>query len=84
MAFDFAGDDVLLGIDEVCQKLSISRSTLDRLRQHTPPGTVTERIEQQEFSGLAPFPRPTIQLGRSPRWSAADLNKWIAACQKNM
>lgn len=82
MSFDFAGDDVLLGIDEVCKKLSISRSTLERLRQNTPPRTLQEHIEEQEFSGLAPFPRPTIQLGRSPRWSAADLNKWIASCSK--
>ena len=85
MSFDFASNDVLLGIDEICQKLSISRSTFERLRRpneknimllssnplSTPP---------DDLSGLHPFPKPTIVLGRSPRWSSTILNEWL---QKN-
>ena len=36
MGFDFRSDDVLLDIDGVCKKLSISRSSLERLRRTNP------------------------------------------------
>lgn len=85
MSFDFASNDVLLGIDEICQKLSISRSTFERLRRpneknimlisSNPLSTASD-----DFSGLHPFPKPTIVLGRSPRWSSTILNEWL---QKN-
>jgi predicted DNA-binding transcriptional regulator AlpA len=78
--FDFASTDVLLGIDEVCQKLSISRSTLERLRRRQSSNSLLSRhsvMSADEFSGLPPFPEPTIVLGRSPRWSAKILNAWL-------
>lgn len=79
MVFDFASDEKLLGIDEICQKLAISRTTFERLRkpqQHTILPSMV-RVSD-EYSGMPPFPNPTITLGRSPRWSASDLNAWIA------
>lgn len=78
MSFDFGSDDVLLDIGEVCKKLSISRSTLERLRRSNV-GVVGLRqfLQEDEFAGLPPFPEPTIVLGRSPRWSVKVLNSWI-------
>lgn len=84
MGFDFAGTDKLLGIDEICSALSISRSAFERMRKK-PLTTVkfgkqTIVIKQQEendIEGMPPFPPPTLMLGKSPRWSATDLNEWI-------
>jgi len=82
MGFDFASNDVLLGIDEICQKLSISRSTFERMRRSNNSNkktilSLSYKPLSEEFSGLAPFPEPTIILGRSPRWSATVLNEWL-------
>lgn len=79
MGFDFRSDDVLLDIDGVCKKLSISRSSLERLRRTTPTLQLSSSIVGQgdDFAGMPPFPEPTIMLGRSPRWSAQVLNEWI-------
>lgn len=85
MGFDFGSDDVLLDIGEVCKKLSISRSSLERLRR-TNVGVANLRhyalMQADEFAGLPPFPEPTIVLGRSPRWSAKVLNSWINGLPK--
>lgn len=86
MGFDFASDDVLLDIDAVCKKLSISRSTLERLRRPRS-NTDLQRIvaglgKDDDFSGMPPFPEPTVMLGRSPRWSSKVLNEWINGPRK--
>ena len=80
MAFDFRSDDVLLDIDGVCKKLSISRSSLERLRRANTNVQLRSplfSVHGDEFAGMPPFPEPTIMLGRSPRWSAEALNEWI-------
>ena len=80
MSFDFGSDDVLLDIDGVCKKLSISRSSLERLRRPKSTLTISSSVflgRDDDFSGMPPFPEPTIMLGRSPRWSARALNVWI-------
>jgi predicted DNA-binding transcriptional regulator AlpA len=80
VAFDFGSDDVLLDIDSVCKKLSISRSSLERLRRANPAAQLyspTFAGQSDDFAGMPPFPEPTIMLGRSPRWSAQVLNAWI-------
>ena len=88
MGFDFSSDDVLLDINEVCKKLSISRSTLERLRRTSTSGFSSMRtpayymLQDDEFAGLPSFPEPTITLGRSPRWSARVLNNWINSLPK--
>lgn len=82
MVFDFASDEKLLGIEEICQKLSISRTTFERLRkpqQRTSLPSMVVVSVSDDYSGMPPFPDPTITLGRSPRWSASTLNNWIAS-----
>lgn len=69
--FDFASGDVLLSIDDVCARLSISRSTLERLRR-TGDGAPDDLV------GAPVFPEPTLVIGRSPRWAATALNAWLA------
>ena len=94
MNFDFAKNDCLLGINEICEKLGISRSTFERIRN--PDRTNSSEPRQpslsssimgkaavpskDEFEGILPFPQPTLVLGRSPRWSVSVLNRWIAEC----
>lgn len=91
MGFDFAGKDKLLGIDEICETLSISRSAFERMRKKSTPGTglaFTDRFEsvqqtsfgrggEGDMEGMPTFPLPTLMLGKSPRWSTSDLNEWI-------
>lgn len=80
MGFDFRSDDVLLDIDGVCKKLSISRSSLERLRRANTNLQLRTPLfldHGDDFAGMPPFPEPTIMLGRSPRWSAQALNEWI-------
>lgn len=84
MAFDFASNEKLLGIEEICQKLSISRTTFERLRKpqkRTQSDIVRQLMgdHSDDYSGMPPFPEPTIILGRSPRWAVSTLNKWIAS-----
>ncbi|WP_124608603.1 MULTISPECIES: helix-turn-helix transcriptional regulator [Burkholderia cepacia complex] len=86
MGFDFASDDVLLDIDAVCKKLSISRSTLERLRRPRISSTFERAAgflgRDDDFSDMPPFPEPTVMLGRSPRWSSKALNAWINGPRK--
>ena len=75
--------DSLLTMEQICEKLSISRSTLDRWRG-TSFGSRGKRlvINSREFTQTSdepsiPFPKPILNIGRSPRWSANDINDWI-------
>lgn len=79
MSFDFRSNEVLLDIDAICRKLGISRSTFERLRRsdNMPRSPSNPLREPDDFMGMPPFPAPTVNLGRSPRWSASVLNAWI-------
>ena len=84
MAFDFASDEKLLGIDDICAKLAISRTTLERLRNPQRRSALDQVRSMvgdsaDDYSGMPTFPEPTITIGRSPRWSVSILNRWIAS-----
>jgi len=79
-----------LTIDAVCEMLSISRRTLERLRQ--PKKKVSSKISSMcNINKLAPdlsnfsvllygpveFPKPDLFIGRSPRWEHDKLIKWL-------
>jgi predicted DNA-binding transcriptional regulator AlpA len=81
--------DFLLDIDEVCRRLSISRSTLERMRINKGPhGLVaiasrssrhiaSATLSEDDAISAVPFPEPSCFIGRSPRWTAAVINEWI-------
>ncbi|MDD2865043.1 MAG: hypothetical protein PHC99_10055 [Methylococcales bacterium] len=83
--------DTLLNIEQICEKLSISRSTFERMRGLTDLRSVGATIgaaarafgnkeDDEEFS--APFPQPSCMIGRSPRWTANVINKWLSENSK--
>lgn len=83
----------LLSAEDICSKLSVSRSTLDRWRRLTnkpspfgPNGGFQIRVlaemrspedVENERVGLTPFPDPSLFVGGSPRWDVSDVNKWL-------
>jgi predicted DNA-binding transcriptional regulator AlpA len=83
--------DTLLDIEAICKVLSISRSTLERLRGNAGPraigimagrsgrGIMTAAgYGEEELQCSTPFPKPSCMIGRSPRWTASSINAWLA------
>ena len=86
---DFGDNDPLIGIEDICKKLGISRSTFERLRnrglKHAKRASMSilgrDSLDDENFDNLPEFPKPTVTLGRSPRWSVKVLNAWIKKCK---
>ncbi len=75
------GKDSLLSIDDICKKLSISRSTLDRWRgdhRNFPVSYLTSIGNTGGNEYVKDFPKPMVYFGKSPRWSANEINHWLA------
>lgn len=84
---------MLLSADDICVRLSVSRSTLDRWRKINPgaqspfsPGGFQNRVlsdlrtptdVENEAVGLTPFPETAMNVGGSPRWDVKDVNTWL-------
>lgn len=83
---------IFLSADDICSRLSVSRSTFDRWRRIT--GTPSPFGAQGVFqsgvnsalrstadidndAGLTPFPQPALNVGGSPRWDANEVNIWL-------
>jgi predicted DNA-binding transcriptional regulator AlpA len=75
MAFDISNDR-LIGIEEICEKLGLTKRTFRRMRS-------PEHIEYLDTKNR-PFPDPVCYLtgGKSPKWAVSDVNKWIATRAK--
>lgn len=69
MKFDIANDR-LMGINEICEKLGITKRTFQRMRL-----SESEYLKVKE----RPFPEPTCYLagGKSPKWSTTEVNNWL-------
>lgn len=81
----------LLSAEDICSRLSVSRSTFDRWRKiiGTPSpfgvggfqtrvnATMRSTADAGNDVGLTPFPQPAMNVGGSPRWSADDINAWL-------
>lgn len=78
--------------DEICKKLGVSRSSLDRWRRLTGKPSPFEigggfqtnvniamRSPEDVENGadLTPFPEPFVHAGGSPRWDADDVSQWV-------
>lgn len=84
---------MLLSADDICNRLSVSRSTFERWRKINPDaqspcptGGFQTRVPldlrtpsdvENEAVGLTPFPEPAMGVGGSPRWDVKDLNAWL-------
>ena len=83
---------MLFSADDICVRLSISRSTLDRWRKINPDaqspcpkgGFQTQVCElrtpfdvEHQAVGLTPFPEPAMNVGGGPRWDVNDVNAWL-------
>ncbi len=75
-----------LTIDDVCEMLSISRRTLERMRSESLiidnsyiEDTIFDgrRHHLQRHFGRAAFPSPDLFIGRSPRWEQDRLIAWL-------
>ena len=66
------GEATLLGINDICKRLSISRTTFDRWLQNTVDQT-TPRAENTRK-----FPLPDIRIGNSPKWELETFKCWLA------
>jgi predicted DNA-binding transcriptional regulator AlpA len=84
---------VFLSADDICSRLSVSKSTFDRWRKINPnakspigqSGFQTKVLSQlrapadveNEAVGLTTFPEPCLNVGGSPRWNAKVVDKWL-------
>ncbi|APP04884.1 hypothetical protein BG259_05790 [Vibrio harveyi] len=71
-----------LTIDDVCEMLSISRRTLERMRSETlvvdeRNVEFTLRTHPLRAFGRVAFPEPDLFIGRSPRWEQERLITWL-------
>ena len=80
-----------LTIEDVCEMLSISRRTLERMRVGRSatisdlvnsrgagsPSALFDRTNRNISGERLPFPEPDIYLGKSPRWDRDKLLKWL-------
>jgi predicted DNA-binding transcriptional regulator AlpA len=81
-----------LSADDICSRLSVSRSTFDRWRKITgtpsPFGAGSgfqtkvnsafrSVADVEDDVGLTPFPQPAMNVGGSPRWAADEVNAWL-------
>lgn len=71
----------LLTAEDICAKLSVSRSTFDRWRRIDGPAVLSGILaygREESAPGLTAFPEPTLHVGGSPRWDAKVVNAWLA------
>ncbi|MNE58506.1 Helix-turn-helix domain protein [compost metagenome] len=76
-----------LTIDEVCEMLSVSRRTLERMRSPTSKSlqelmSETSFIDVDRFRPYSKervyFPEPDFYIGKSPRWEMDKLLSWLS------
>lgn len=76
----------LYSINQVCEKLGVSRSTLDRWRGVSKAlgvssggmSAMTSGNKLMDLLNGAPsFPKPDTYLNGAPRWTIQTLNEWV-------
>lgn len=82
------GTAILLGIDEICGRLSVSRPTFERWVRNGSKSTASlgsiglmshTDMTSNFFDGATRFPPPDIRIGGSPKWEVETLKKWLRA-----
>ena len=82
-------------IEDICEMLSISRRTLERMRAKEDPlesilSKHSSHTINQNTSNLInnlrnrSFPKPDFFIGKSPRWEQDGLISWLKEYGKNL
>jgi hypothetical protein len=83
----------LLGIDDICQRIGVSRTTFDRWVRNGGGKTGTTTLADMVSGLVGPitdsaanltegatsFPPPDIYIGKSPKWEMATFKRWLLA-----
>lgn len=86
------GQAQLLGIEDICTRLGISRTTFDRwvkngggrtgrtvgeiMASHVGVGSLFDPAESLG-EGAIKFPPPDIRIGNSPKWEMETFKRWL-------
>ncbi|KVS62778.1 MULTISPECIES: helix-turn-helix transcriptional regulator [Burkholderia cepacia complex] len=89
------GKAQLLGIDDICQRLGVSRTTFDRWVRNGGGKTGSTTLADLVGSSIAgrgmadaaanltdgatSFPPPDIYIGKSPKWEMQTFKTWLRA-----
>ena len=87
------GNATLLGVDDICKRLGVSRSTFERwvrngsskLEQSAGetgfgnPPTIARAHSLIDSESALSFPPPDIRIGNSPKWELDTLKRWLLA-----
>jgi predicted DNA-binding transcriptional regulator AlpA len=88
------GEAILLGVEDICKRIGVSRTTFDRWVRNgggsTGPRTAAEvfgtaGLASRSLSDLQGgdsntiFPPPDIRIGNSPKWEIETFKKWLRA-----
>jgi hypothetical protein len=87
------GQATLLGIEDICTRLGISRTTFDRwvrngggkagpltgaqLARGGIIGSVVQDFSANSTEGNIKFPPPDIRIGNSPKWEMETFKRWL-------
>jgi predicted DNA-binding transcriptional regulator AlpA len=74
------GTATLLSAEDICTRLSVSRSTFDRWVKNGSTqyiGVPPKSLFAKDDEGSVSFPPPDIRIGNSPRWSIETFKKWL-------
>ncbi len=78
------GKAVLLGVEDICNRLGVSRTTFDRWVRNGNPlsgnslaKTVSEAMANFADKSIS-FPPADIRIGGSPKWEIETFKAWLA------
>lgn len=67
----------LLGVDEIVERLGVSRSTLERWVRNGKAAAAVSFVDR--ISSRLGFPEPDIYIGNSPKWTKQTVVTWLLA-----
>jgi predicted DNA-binding transcriptional regulator AlpA len=84
------GEAILLGVDDICKRIGVSRTTFDRWVRNgggNPSnlnssvfgntGTRLSDLASNMSDSNITFPAPDIRIGNSPRWEIETFKEWL-------